>query len=44
MRKLKITSSENVSCILFKWFCGIDGMPNMLWVQSGGQISEINET
>ena len=44
MRKLTITSSENVSCILIKWFCGFDGMPNMFWMQSGGQISEINET
>ena len=44
MRKLTITSSENETCVLFKWFCGIDGMPNMFWMQSGGQILEINET
>ena len=44
MRTLTITASEIVSCILFKLFCGIDGMPNMFWMQSGGQISEINVT
>ena len=44
MRKLTITSSENLSCILIKWFFGIDEMPNMFWMQSGGKISQINET